>query len=105
MIFAMKDIQFYVLHLSPMLDLETLLTNIFLELKLLCFLKVHPHKEKHKNIFHIFLKSTLKLQLGNKQAYEALQEGGEEGLKEYIYSKMWNPEYRPLVYLPPGKGE
>lgn len=45
------------------------------------------------------------LQLGNRQAYEALQEKGEEGLKEYIYSKMWNPEYRPLVYLPPGKGE
>merc|ERR1719228_3056396 len=43
--------------------------------------------------------------LGNRKAYEALQEGGEEGLKEYIYSKMWNPEYRPLVYLPPGKGE
>ena len=52
----------------------------------------------------MFLKCT-SLQLGNKQAYEALQEGGEEGLKEYIYSKMWNPEYRPLVYLPPGKGE
>jgi len=45
------------------------------------------------------------LKLGNKHAYEALKEGGEEGLKEYIYSKMWNPEYRPLVYLPPGKGE
>ena len=101
----MKDIQLYVLHLSPMLDLETLLTNIFLEHKApLLFLKVHPHKEKHKDIFYIFLKST-SLQLGNKQAYEALQEGGEEGLKEYIYSKMWNPEYRPLVYLPPGKGE
>lgn len=45
------------------------------------------------------------IKLGNRKAYEALQEGGEEGLKEYIYSKMWNPEYRPLVYLPPGKGE
>merc|ERR1719228_1997462 len=44
------------------------------------------------------------IKLGNRKAYEALQEGGEEGLKEYIYSKMWNPEYRPLVYLPPGKG-
>ena len=67
-------------------------------------------------------------QLGNRKAYEAFQEGGEDGLKEYIYSKMWNPEYRyfatnaisinvvstnviflsfsrPLVYLPPGKGE
>ena len=48
----MKDIQLYVLHLSPMLDLETLLTNIFLEHKApLLFLKVHPHKEKHKEIF------------------------------------------------------
>ena len=38
-------------------------------------------------------------QLGNRKAYEAFQEGGEEGLKEYIYSKMWNPEYRyfPLM--------
>ena len=33
-------------------------------------------------------------QLGNRKAYEAFQEGGEDGLKEYIYSKMWNPEYR-----------
>merc|ERR1739844_649857 len=45
------------------------------------------------------------VKLGNRKAYEAFQEGGEDGLKEYIYSKMWNPEYRPLVYLPPGKGE
>ena len=44
-------------------------------------------------------------QLGNKDAHEAYAEGGEEGLKTYIYSKMWDPEYRPLVYLPPGKGE
>jgi len=43
--------------------------------------------------------------LGNKDAHEAYAEGGEEGLKTYIYSKMWDPEYRPLVYLPPGKGE
>ena len=48
---------------------------------------------------------SVQLQIGNRQAYEALKEGGEEGLKDYIYSKMWNPEYRPLVYLPPGKGE
>jgi malate dehydrogenase (decarboxylating) len=42
---------------------------------------------------------------GNKEMVEALQHGGPEELKEYIYSKMWYPEYRPLVYLPPGKGE
>merc|ERR1719273_2761381 len=45
------------------------------------------------------------IKLGNKDAQEAYAEGGEEGLKTYIYSKMWDPEYRPLVYLPPGKGE
>jgi hypothetical protein len=43
--------------------------------------------------------------IGNKQAYEAYQERGLEGLMEYVESKMWNPTYRPLVYLPPGKGE
>jgi hypothetical protein len=43
--------------------------------------------------------------IGNKQAYEAYSEKGLEGLKEYVESKMWNPTYRPLVYLPPGKGE
>ena len=36
---------------------------------------------------------------------EAYDKGGMEGLKQYIYSKMWYPDYRPLVYLPPGKGE
>ena len=41
----------------------------------------------------------------NEDALEALQEGGEAGLKAYVVSKMWAPEYRPLVYLPPGKGE
>ncbi|XP_059097356.1 uncharacterized protein LOC131891736 isoform X1 [Tigriopus californicus] len=45
------------------------------------------------------------LKIGNLQAKEALEYEGEEGLKTYIESKMWNPEYRPLVYLPPGKGE
>merc|ERR1719220_2567810 len=45
------------------------------------------------------------IKLGNKDAHEAYAEGGEDGLKTYIYSKMWDPEYRPLVYLPPGKGE
>ena len=44
-------------------------------------------------------------QVNNKQIHEALEMGGEEGLKEYIHSKMWFPDYRPLVYLPPGKME
>ena len=44
-------------------------------------------------------------QLGNKKCVEALEIGGEEALEEYITSKMWFPDYRPLVYLPPGKGE
>jgi len=43
--------------------------------------------------------------IGNKDAYEAFNEGGHEGLMEYIRSKMWKPEYRPLVFRPPGKGE
>ena len=38
-------------------------------------------------------------------ALKALEHGGEAGLRVYVESKMWNPEYRPLVYLPPGKGE
>jgi len=42
---------------------------------------------------------------GNRQMVMAYQEGGIDQLKEYIYSKMWYPDYRPLVYLPPGKGE
>lgn len=45
------------------------------------------------------------LKVENKDALEAYKEGGEEGLKAYVVSKMWAPEYRPLVYLPPGKGE
>ena len=36
---------------------------------------------------------------------EAYDKGGMEGLKQYIYSKMWYPHYRPLVYQQPGKGE
>ena len=36
---------------------------------------------------------------------EHYEEGGLKEVKEYIYSKMWYPDYRPLVYLPPGKGE
>ena len=46
-----------------------------------------------------------KLVISNKKMLEALQHGGLPELKEYIYSKMWYPDYRPLVYLPPGKGE
>merc|ERR1719341_1169329 len=42
---------------------------------------------------------------GNRQMVMAYDEGGIDQLKEYIYSKMWYPDYRPLVYLPPGKGE
>ena len=44
-------------------------------------------------------------QISNKVMLEALKHGGLPELKEYIYSKMWHPNYRPLVYLPPGKGE
>lgn len=43
------------------------------------------------------------IKVNNKQIYEALETNGEEGLKEYIHSKMWSPDYRPLVYLPPGQ--
>jgi len=43
------------------------------------------------------------LDVRNKRAIEALSMGGEKGLLEYIESKMWKPEYRPLVYLPPGR--
>jgi len=45
------------------------------------------------------------LVISNKVMLEALKHGGLPELKEYIYSKMWHPNYRPLVYLPPGKGE
>jgi len=41
----------------------------------------------------------------NKDMIEAYDHGGLPELKSYIYSKMWYPNYRPLVYLPPGKGE
>ena len=44
-------------------------------------------------------------QIGNKVMLEAYNHGGLEELKAYIYSKMWYPTYRPLVHLPPGKGE
>jgi len=45
------------------------------------------------------------LVISNKEMLEALQHGGEKEVKTYIYRKMWYPDYRPLVYLPPGKGE
>lgn len=45
------------------------------------------------------------LKVGNREMYEAYKYGGMEDLKKYIYRKMWYPDYRPLVYLPPGKGE
>jgi len=45
------------------------------------------------------------LKIGNKEMLESYQHGGLPELKSYIYSKMWYPNYRPLVHLPPGKGE
>lgn len=44
-------------------------------------------------------------QIGNKVMLESYQHGGYPELKAYIYSKMWYPNYRPLVHLPPGKEE
>merc|ERR1719312_705366 len=41
----------------------------------------------------------------NTVMVEAYQHGGYPELKAYIYSKMWYPNYRPLVHLPPGKEE
>merc|ERR1719293_101176 len=41
------------------------------------------------------------LVVANKEMLESLQHGGEKELKTYIYRKMWYPDYRPLVYLPP----
>jgi len=34
----------------------------------------------------------------NKEMLESFTHGGYEELKQYIYSKMWNPSYRPLVH-------
>jgi len=45
------------------------------------------------------------LQPANKEMVLEYQMGGHDQLMSYIYSKMWYPNYRPLVYLPPGKGE
>ena len=58
-----------------------------------------------KKISQLLWKNENVTQVENEDALEALEEGGEEGLKAYVVSKMWAPEYRPLVYLPPGKGE
>jgi len=41
----------------------------------------------------------------NREMIQAYEGGGYHELESYIYSKMWYPDYRPLVYLPPGKGE
>merc|ERR550519_1128787 len=45
------------------------------------------------------------LKIGNKAMLESYHHGGYPELKAYIYSKMWYPNYRPLVHLPPGKSE
>merc|ERR1719427_2666230 len=45
------------------------------------------------------------LKIANKDMVESYQHGGLAELKSYIYSKMWYPNYRPLVHLPLGKGE
>jgi len=39
----------------------------------------------------------------NREMLEHFQHGGMEELKSYIRSKMWMPNYRPLVFLEPGK--
>jgi len=46
-----------------------------------------------------------KLKVGNKVMLDHYEQGGLEEVKEYIYSKMWYPNYKPLVYVPPGKGD
>jgi len=45
------------------------------------------------------------LKINNKTMLEHYDKLGVAGLKDYIYSKMWNPNYRPLVYMRDGKGE
>jgi len=45
------------------------------------------------------------LKIGNKVMLEHYEQGGLTEVKEYIYSKMWYPNYKPLVYVPPGKGD
>jgi len=34
----------------------------------------------------------------NKEAREAYSDHGIQGLKDYIYTKMWDPYYKPIVY-------
>ena len=46
-----------------------------------------------------------KLKIGNKEMLEIHAKLGNEGVKEYINSKMWYPTYKPLVYQRPGMGE
>ena len=48
---------------------------------------------------------TANLKINNKTMLENYDKLGVSGLKDYIYSKMWNPNYRPLVYMRDGKGE
>lgn len=45
------------------------------------------------------------LKISNKVMLEAYDKGGISGLKDYIYSAMWYPNYRPLIYRTPGRGE
>ena len=45
------------------------------------------------------------LKIANKDMLEAYHHGGLAELKTYIYSKMWYPNYRPLVHVSPGKAE
>jgi len=55
------------------------------------------------NVFEQAVEENLKI--ANKEMLESYNHGGLPELKTYIYSKMWYPTYRPLVHLPPGKGE
>ncbi|QDZ23548.1 NAD-dependent malic oxidoreductase [Chloropicon primus] len=41
----------------------------------------------------------------DSRAAEVLEEQGREGLKSFVKSRMFQPNYDPLVYLPPGIGE
>ena len=45
------------------------------------------------------------LKINNKVMLENYDKLGFAGLKDYIYSKMWYPNYRPLVYMREGKTE
>lgn len=67
----------------------------------------HPIREVSCHLASKVIEQALEegFKIGNKEAYAAFKEDGSEGLKEYIRSKMWNPVYRPVVFLPPGKGE